>query len=149
MATVDEILASNPSCIYQDINDVILIDPATRMLIVPPTEIILGVVSDKDAERKYFRCARYIGNSLDLATCNIVVVYSNAAGERGEWPVDDLVYDDVSAVFSWQVSEDAVKQQGTVKFNVSIRCNYGVYKPREWNTTTATGTVLPDVDIFS
>lgn len=142
MPTVDELLAAAPESAYEDVNDVIIIDPVTRRLIVPPTEVILGVESDEDAERKYFRCPQSIGAVMDISECEIHVHYENAIGERNYWVVDDLECSNGASIFSWKITDDVAMYPGTVQFSVCICKMQGDVVLREWNTTPATGKVL-------
>ena len=75
MAATEEIekeilaeMAANPvPYAAGQVNDVITIDGETRMISVPASEIFFGVESDKDVERKHFRCPKknyYLSSDL-------------------------------------------------------------------------------------
>ena len=38
------------------VNDILVIDAEKRTINIPSTELIFGVITDKDVERKYFKC---------------------------------------------------------------------------------------------
>ena len=152
MSTIDEVLATmSEEDATQTVDEVLVIDPNTRQINLPGSELIFGVESDTHSERKYFRCPRIVGNNLDLSSCFIRVNYRNANGEVDAYLVDDvaIVGDEIS--FSWKLSAKVTQYMGQVKFVVcACRPGGNGADAVEWNTTQATGIVLvglePDVD---
>lgn len=146
MATIDEIFATMPEDTAIKVTDnLLVIDPNTRKITVPNSEIVFGVEHDNKAERKYFQSPRIVGNNIDLTKAVIRVNYKNANGEADSYIVTDLAESDDVVVFSWEISEKAVRYKGVTQFLVCVS-NEG---DPEWHTTLATGTVLeglePDV----
>lgn len=145
MASVDEVLAtmSEEDVSTSNIDEVLVIDPNTRQINIPGSELILGVESDTHSERKYFQCPRYVGNGIDLASCFIRVNFRNANGDIDAYLVNDVVATGDMITFSWELSRKVTQYMGQVKFLVC--CNRpggnGV-GPKEWHTTQATGVVL-------
>lgn len=141
MATLDELL--NGDAAPSDVDEVILVDPVTRTLSIPAEELILGVEGDEKAECKYFKMPKVVGNNVDVTECSLRIVYTNAAGEEDYSKAKDMVHDDNSVVFCWELSRKVTAKQGNVSFSVCVcRSVDGVIK-QEWNTTNATGKVLP------
>ena len=150
MATVDELLAVADTDIgMTDINDVIIIDPVTRQLHIPTTELILGVESDEKAERKYFKCPKSVGNGIDICACNIRINFMNANGEKDYYIVEDAVDDGDFVTFSWVLSRKVTKYIGKVSFVVCFCTSNSVGEiVTEWNTTVGTGNVLEGLEVF-
>lgn len=147
MATVDELLDAEPESLYQDVNNIIIVDAEARQLIVPPAEVVLGVASDAKAERKFFRCPCAVSTDVSVRECEVHVNYENALGDRNHWLVNDLVYDGDFAVFSWEITEDVMLRAGNVQFSLCICKVRDGRIVREWNTTPATGIVLEGLEI--
>ena len=140
MATIDELL--NSSDVIEDLSDAIIIDPVARKLIMPTTELILGVAGDKNSECKYFKMPAIVGNGISVAACRLRVLYRPVGSEEVlTSTAKDFKCDGTSAVFCWEVPEEATANSGDVKFSICI------YDPtvrgREWHTTDVVGKVLP------
>ena len=147
MSTIDEIFATiSDEDLQSSIDELLVIDPTTRQISLPSSELIFGVESDTHSERKYFLCPRYVGNNVDLASCFIRVNYRNANGQTDFYLVDDVVVNGDSVVFSWELHKKATLYKGQVHFVV---CVYRADN-LEWNTTLTSGVVLeglePDID---
>ena len=86
MPSVDELLDSELASKQEKnmIDDEIVIDPITRMMNVPDTERLFGVVEDANVERKHFRCPRYVGDNIDLSKLKIYMKYIQAIGNSPE-----------------------------------------------------------------
>lgn len=123
------------------------INPNTREIIIPDEEKILGVMSDDDGERKYFRIDRYAGNNLDFSKANIYVNYRDANGNTNQYLCDDVQVKNDAVVFSWLLSRSALMYKGTVYFIVCCKwSNSDGTLTNEWNTTLATGEVLEGLE---
>ncbi len=141
--TVDELLATAPAAVGAT-DEMLVIDPDTRQINLPGVELIFGVESDAQAERKYFYCPRYVGNGLDLASCFIRVNYRNANGVVDAYLVDDMSYTDDAITFSWALHRNVTLYKGQVQFVVC--CNRPGSPAAEWNTTVTTGIVLAGLE---
>lgn len=123
------------------------IDPNTREIKIPDEEKVLGVTSDDDGERKYFRIDRYAGNNLDFSKANIYVNYRDANGNTNQYLCDDVQIKNDAVVFSWLLSRSALMYKGTVYFIVCCKwSNSEGTLTNEWNTTLATGEVLEGLE---
>lgn len=123
------------------------IDPNTREIKIPDEEKVLGVMSDDDGERKYFRIDRYAGNNLDFSKANIYVNYRDANGNINQYLCDDVQIKNNAVVFSWLLSRSALMYKGTVYFIVCCKwSNSDGTLTNEWNTTLATGEVLEGLE---
>lgn len=125
------------------INDILLIDAEGRITNVPNTEIILGVETDQDVERKYFKCPRIVGDNIDLTTLQLRINFQNANGDKDKYIVDDVTIDGDYINFTWLLSAKVLASKGTVVFAiqaVSVEDD-GTVKNR-WNTTLASSNVL-------
>lgn len=123
------------------------IDPNTREIKIPDEERVLGVMSDDDGERKYFRIDRYAGNNLDFSKANIYVNYRDAGGNTNQYLCDDVKIKNDAVVFSWLLSRSALTYKGTVYFIVCCKwSNSDGILTNEWNTTLASGEVLEGLE---
>lgn len=123
------------------------IDPNTREIKIPDEEKVLGVMSDDDGERKYFRIDRYAGNNLDFSKANIYVNYRDAGGNTNQYLCDDVKIKNDAVVFSWLLSRSALTYKGTVYFIVCCKwSNLDGTLTNEWNTTLASGEVLEGLE---
>ena len=124
------------------------IDAETRKITVPETYKILGVESDEDSERVYFRAPRIVGDKIDLATLGLRINYQNASSQKDSYPVDDLTVENEFITFSWLLSRKAVAYKGTVKFIVcAVRIGDNAEISNEWNTTLASAEVLEGLEV--
>ena len=146
MVSLDEVLAAMPdeaSVTYEELT----IDAEKRRILVPEAEEIFGVEADEVAERKYFRCPRYVGDNLDLAGMFLTVYFRNANGDEDGYLVDDVAVDGDDITFSWLLSEKVTAYKGAVQFSVCADLPNTETKRRpDWNTTLAAGTVLEGLD---
>lgn len=146
--TVDELLATAPAAVGAS-DEMLVIDPDTRQINLPGVELVFGVESDAQAERKYFWCPRYVGNGLDLASCFIRVNYRNANGVIDAYLVDDVAVtaDGEAITFSWALHRKVTLYKGQVQFVVCCNRPGGNGAPAaEWNTTVTTGIVLAGLE---
>jgi hypothetical protein len=142
MPTIDEIFENMPaeaSVTYEEL----VIDAESRKIYVPDAEAIFGVESDTQAERKHFRCPRYVGAGLDLAGCFLRVNFRNANGEVDAYLITDVAVDGEDITFSWELSKKVTAYKGEVQFVICAVMGAGL---PEWNTTLAVGTVLEGLE---
>lgn len=134
------------------VNDILTIDPETRMITVPASEILLGVQHDALAERKYFRCPKIVGDDIDLTNMELYVVYQNAGGSddrnRDRYHVTDVqAVDDGYIEFSWKLSEKVTSYAGDVQFGVcAIDTDEDGNVVNRWNTGITTGKSMVGLD---
>lgn len=122
------------------------IDPETREISVPETYRIIGVESDEDVERVWFKCPKIVGDSIDLSTLFIYVNYENASGEKDRYYCDDMSVEGDSIIFSWLISRKCAKTRGTVRFIVCAKKSQDEDITNEWNTTVAEAEVLEGLE---
>ena len=152
MSKADELLASltdEEFAAYSEIgpvDDILVIDAETRTINVPSTELLFGVETDKDVERKYFKCPRIVGDNIDLSKKQLRVHYQNASGTvegRDKYIVEDVKVDGEYITFSWVLSKKVLAYKGVVHFTVvAVSINADGTLNKEWNTTLASGNVL-------
>ena len=123
-----------------------MIDPETREITVPDTYKILGVESDEDVERVYFKCPKIVGDNIDLSELFIFVNYENAAGEKDRYYCDDMKADGDYITFSWLISRKVAKARGIVRFIVCAKKSIEDDVTNEWNTTVARSQVLEGLE---
>lgn len=114
-----------------------------RTIEIPDGEGLFGVVTDKDVERRYFRCPQIVGDNIDLSQLKMRINYQNASGNKYQYEVDDMQQSGGYITFSWVLEEYVFSEAGTVLFSVSaIKEEPGGTEINKWNTTIAQGTVL-------
>lgn len=100
----------------------LIVDPDARTIEVPEVEEVFGVYGDNNAERKYFKCPRIVGNKVDLSKCYIYVNYISAATKVGQIMCDIGDVDGVDTngdeiVFSWPITRNVLdKNESTNLF---------------------------------
>lgn len=146
MATAEQVLAmmemnaiEHPYCI---------IDADSRKITVPDEYKLLGVESDENVERIYFKCPKIVGDGIDLSTLGLRINYQNANSQKDSYPVDELTVENEFITFSWLLSRKAVAYKGTVKFIVcAVRTGDDGMVSNEWNTTIASAEVLEGLEV--
>lgn len=140
------------------VDDIFVIDAPNRKIIVPDSETAFGVETDRNVERKYFRCPRIVGDNIDLYTHKIYVVYVFAKDARGTFQpeivngtywCDDVAVDGDCITFSWKLSDNALTRSGIIAFKILAATTENGLEKTRWNTTPAYGTILmtvPDGD---
>lgn len=125
-------------------NEILTIDADTRTIEVP-SDFLLGVETDNDAERVEFQCPKIVGDNLDLSQYHIYIHYQNAKGEKGKYLCEDIEDGGENITFSWLLSQKVTLYKGQTKFLVCAK------KTQEetivWNTTLASGNVLEGLDV--
>lgn len=130
------------------IHDYLVIDAEGRIINVPATEILFGVETDLDSDRKYFQCPRYVGDNLDLTTLGLRIHYRNALGKKDGYIVDDVKVSGEWIIFSWSLGGKLFEAKGTVNFAIcAVSVDDEGYETCKWNTTLASGTVLEGLDV--
>ena len=148
MPSIEELLNEAESHMAaQPVNDVLEIDPETREISIPESEIILGVETDQRAERKYFHCPKIVGNNIDLSALELYVVFQNASNKeegKDRYHVTDVkTTSDGYITFSWELSAKVTEYKGDVQFIVcAIKTDSSGVKQNVWNTTIAIGKCL-------
>lgn len=148
MPSIEELLNEAESHMAaQPVNDVLEINPETREISIPDSEIILGVETDKKAERKYFHCPKIVGNNIDLSALELYVVFQNASNKeegKDRYHVTDVkTTSDGYITFSWELSAKVTAYKGDVQFVVcAIKTDSSGVKQNVWNTTIAIGKCL-------
>lgn len=122
------------------------IDPETREITVPDTYKILGVESDEDVERVYFKCPKIVGDNIDLSKLVIFVNYQNASGEKDRYYCDDVSVKGDEITFSWLISRKCAKAPGTIQFIVCAKKSVEEDVTNEWNTTIAESEILKGLE---
>ena len=130
------------------IHDYLVIDAEGRIINVPATEILFGVETDLDSDRKYFQCPRYVGDNIDLTTLGLRIHYRNALGKKDGYIVDDVKVSGEWIIFSWSLGGKLFEAKGTVNFAIcAVSVDDEGYETCKWNTTLASGTVLEGLDV--
>lgn len=62
----------------------LIVDPDSRNITIPEIESAFGVYGDNNAERKYFKSPRIVGNGIDLTECYLYVNYISASTKIGQ-----------------------------------------------------------------
>lgn len=134
------------------VNDAITIDGETRVISVPASELLFGVETDKDVERKHFRCPKIVGDGIDLSKHKIYISYITSdstgksfSGDAGLYFCEDVAVDGDDITFSWQLSGNVFANAGFIAFKVLAAKTDGENVQTRWNTVPAVGTVLMTV----
>lgn len=126
----------------------LLINGDTRQILVPKEDSIFGVTSDEKTNIKYFKGPRYTKNGIDLAAASIRINYINAGSETNQYLVTDLEANDENIIFSWTLHRSVTIFRGTVYFIVcAVITDENGNITNEWNTTSASGTVLQGIEV--
>lgn len=134
------------------VNDAITIDGESRVISVPASEILFGVETDKDVERKHFRCPKIVGDGIDLSKHQIYISYITSdstgksfSGDSNLYLCEDVAVDGDDITFSWQLSGNVFASAGFIAFKVLAAKTDGENVQTRWNTVPAVGTVLMTV----
>lgn len=146
-------LEENPDVYTAPVNDVITIDPETKTINLPSSEVLFGTEEEQGIERKYFKCPRIVGDNIDLFTHQIYISYmavkdKNATFIPNSIPqsywCDDVALDETGnyITFSWLLSGNVLASRGFVGFAVIAKSVEGDILKTRWKTAPAVGTVL-------
>lgn len=140
MTTADELLAMSSG------SDICDVDWETRLITIPKIITNLGVESDDDVNKIYFRVPQYY-DGTDLSTFRVRINYLNANKEGDVYTPDDVSVTDEGIEFTWIVGRHATMYKGDVIFNVCMVMvdDEGVIV-QEVNTTPATLPVLEGLE---
>lgn len=134
------------------VDDIITIDGETRVISVPASEILFGVETDKDVERKHFMCPKIVGDGIDLSKHQIYISYITSdstgksfSGDSNLYLCEDVAVDGDDITFSWQLSGNVFASAGFIAFKVLAAKTDGENVQTRWNTVPAVGTVLMTV----
>lgn len=111
MATAEELLTGG---------NVITVDFVTRTINIPESIKNLGVEGDDDTQRLEWRMPRYF-KGIDLSKFVIRINYKNAEGGEDIAEVSDIVVEDETVSFVWQVERFAYLYAGDVEFALCLR----------------------------
>lgn len=129
----------------------ITVDPETRQMTVPEEYSILGVESDEETERVWFKFPKVVGDNIDLTKLQLRVNYQNANNETDQYICTDVTEEDEGNItFSWLLSRKVTRYQGVVRFivcAVKVESGADATITNEWNTTLAQATVLEGLEI--
>ena len=142
MTTAEELLnqaAESGEAVTSTIS-YLTVDMESRQITIPPTIKNIGVESDDEVKRLWFKMARYY-HDIDLSTFTIRINYTNANGDGDVYTVEDVDIGDNELIFSWLIGRYAVQTAGNVNFVVCLTdINEYYVIDREFNTTI---TMLP------
>lgn len=123
------------------------INPETREISVPETYKIIGVESDEDVERVWFKCPKVVGDNIDLSKYQLRVNYQNANSDKGQYIITDVKIDGDNIIFSWLLGRLVTAYVGKISF---IICAVNVSSSdikNEWNTTLVQAQVLTGLEV--
>lgn len=146
-------LEENPDAYTAPVNDVITIDPETKTINLPSSEVLFGTEEEHGVERKYFKCPRIVGDNIDLFTHQIYISYMAVKDKNATFIPDSIPQsywcDDVALdetgnyiTFSWLLSGNVLANRGFVGFAVIAKSVEGDILKTRWKTAPAVGTVL-------
>lgn len=124
------------------VDDVLIVDAESRTVLVPGSELIMGVEEDERGERKLFRIPKVVGNGIDVTACTLHINYRNANGDTDYTPIDRVNDEGDYLTFVWELPRKFTKYKGNVQFIVCVCKSVGGVIQNEWHTTLATGRVL-------
>lgn len=145
MSTAEELLrqAAENGAAATDIKPYLTVDLYGRQISIPNSIKNIGVESDDEVTRLYFKVPRYF-DEVDLSEFRARINYTNANGEEDCYSPEDVEVTEEYITFSWLVGRFACVSAGSVEFNVCMIDYYddGVTIDREFNTTPSTLSVL-------
>lgn len=151
MGTLEEAMAEAVALsddeLITPVNDILMINPETREIVIPETELLLGVYSDRNVERKYFKCPRIIGDNIDLSLCYMFINYVSNSGTIGQQQCNDISVDETGnyIIFSWLLSGNVFDKNvdSKVYFSVQAKMPSG---ENVFNTRKVSGNVFETVE---
>lgn len=148
MATAEELLtqAAESGVTPTETRSYFTVDLRSRTISIPSDVKNIGVESDDEVTRLYFKVPRFY-DDVDLSEFIVRINYTNANGHGDLYEVDDLTINDDDLIFSWLVGRFAVTKQGTVSFIVCMKKfgNFGI-TDKEFNTTICSLPVLKGLE---
>lgn len=137
MATAEELLSG----VLDGTSDSITVDSDLRKIIIPDSIRILGVESDEEVLDLKFSLPRYYGR-YDLSEFKIWISYLTANGEPDAHEVKEIITDEDTIAFVWQIGRHTTSYRGDVVFAIRLCKYFGHIILKEFNTTIATLPVL-------
>lgn len=129
------------------VDDVLMIDPETRLINVPASEENFGVFRDRNTARKHFKCPRIVQDNIDLSKCYLFVNYVSSSGKPGQYWCEDVesTADGNYITFSWKITGNVfdVNKDATIYFAVQAKKIDG---DNVFNTRKAQGKSYETVD---
>lgn len=119
----------------------ITVNPITRVMTVPEEYKDLGVESDKDVRRLWFKFPKIVEDDIDLSALTLYINYKNAAGNLDSYLIEDMSVEEDCIKFSWLLSRNVTKSKGTVSYIVCGKKSNNGDIVAEWNTRVSNGTV--------
>ena len=110
----------------------LIVDPDSRNITIPEVESAFGVYGDNNAERKYFKAPRIVGNGINLTECYLYVNYISASTkigqilcDVGDTPNGTATEDEI--VFSWPITRNVLDKNvsGEIFFAVQAKTKTG------------------------
>lgn len=110
----------------------LIVDPDSRNITIPEIESAFGVYGDNNAERKYFKSPRIVGNGIDLTECYLYVNYISSSTkigqilcDVGDAPNGTATEDEI--VFSWPITRNVLDKNisGEIFFAVQAKTKTG------------------------
>lgn len=127
------------------------IDGNTRKINITQEQRLFGVVQDCNAERKYFKMPRIVGNNIDVTNCIIYIVYQKSDevgniyyGEPNMYMCEDVVLDETeqNVTFSWELTKDIFDISGYLGFKILVKCTDDDGNVKNvWNTIPEFGII--------
>lgn len=110
----------------------LIVDPDSRNIAIPEVESAFGVYGDNNAERKYFKAPRIVGNGIDLTECYLYVNYISASTKIGQILCDvgdapNGIATEDEIVFSWPITRNVLDKNvsGEIFFAVQAKTKTG------------------------
>ncbi len=148
MATTDELLAEAEASADEESTgyDYLTISVADRTISIPSSVVLLGVESDDEVQRLYFKMPATYGE-FDLSEFGVRINYLNANNVGDVYVVDDATSDGTNITFSWLVGRIATAYKGNTSFIVCLKyTDDDGNVEKEFNTTVATLPVLEGLE---
>lgn len=127
------------------------IDGNTRKINITQEQRLFGVVQDCNAERKYFKMPRIVGNNIDVTNCIIYIVYQKSDevgniyyGEPNMYMCEDVALDETeqNVTFSWELTKDIFDISGYLGFKILVKCTDDDGNVKNvWNTIPEFGII--------
>ena len=140
MASAEEVIYKllSKDYIHDDVHFVI--DSNLRIISIPSTGVIAGVVGDKNVNRATFQMNRYY-HGFDMSVFTARVNYINANNMMNFYTVTDMTIEDDYIYFSWLIDSDAVAYAGDITFAVNMLITKGDGNITQSFNTSNTGTL--------
>ena len=146
MSTATNLLQRLASEQNENESSTLIVDHELRTINIPSSIKVLGVASDDEVLRLYFRIPRFI-SVTDLSEFSFRINYSNSKNEGDVYTISDAEVGDEYITFSWLVGPVATRYKGKTKFSVNaIKLDGDGYVDREYNTTPASLDVLEGLE---